>query len=250
MSIVFPDWLESAIEAQNADALRQHLIKHWDGLKLDFFPALNELNPIEKRQVMECVLYPGVHWQEDATEHQRDGLARINAIRKHVAELSMDLVANLNFIKSLEDEYDISAMLPNLWELIEKVAEHEPAYSEWLNAMKTFGHWDDFFNTTSQGRYGPRIADVLLELSNEITCDSDNAYSVIGKALSSRKSTADQLRVLLVQLKDNLAYPLRMHFTLPDKAIAAIATALFDFDPPVTADAVKTRRHQLASEDR
>jgi hypothetical protein len=140
-------------------------------------------------------------------------------------------------------------LIPNLWELIEGISTSRPDYAGWLNVMKSHGDFDKFINTAFQGRPGPNVVDVIGSLSMSII--NDDVYSTpIGKALASRKSTADQLRILLTQLRQNLAYPLRTRFALPDKAIAALATALFDRDPPITADAVKTRRHQLASEDR
>lgn len=251
MDIVFPDWLESAIEAQNADALRPRLTKHWISLRQDVFPALESLDSIEKRQVMECVLWAGVHWQSDDTNNQRMAFSRADALVKRAVDLANDLVNCLNDIRALSNDNHKAVMplIPNLWELIEGISTSRPNYAGWLNVMKSHGDFDKFINTAFQGRPGPNIIDVISSLSMSLI--NDDVYSTqIGKALASRKSTADQLRILLTQLRQNLAYPLRTRFALPDKAIAALATALFDRDPPITADAVKTRRHQLASEDR
>lgn len=249
MTVSFPDWFEAAIESQNAEVLRPRLIKHWDCLRLDLLPALESLHSIEKQQVMDCALWAGKYWQKDMTDRHRKGIAEIEAVLKHIAELAYNLGARINDLTPLMRKIDVAVDIPNLWDLLEHFIETDSRFSMWARDMIERGHWGDFCYEARRRQYDkPELSDVFFLLSDYISRNDNSVYSCVEKALSSRKSTADQLRVLLVQLQRNMAYPLRTRFTLPDKAIAALATALFDLDPPITADAVKTRRHHLASE--
>lgn len=247
-----PDWAEMAICSQGAEKLRPRLVRRWREIEMDVLPAMNGLDDIEKTWVLDCVLYAGKYWQKPDTERHRKAWALANDELYKVAEEADNLATRLNALRDMAEKNNLLLNLPMLPELIEETAKAEPGYADWLHVMKTYGHFDDFFRTwNTQSRSDPDLAMLLQDLALRIFYRGYGVDSLTGDALNSRERTTDSVRILLKQLGENLAYPLRMRgFTLPDQAIATLASILFDLDPPPTADAIKQQRKRKRMSNR
>lgn len=244
-----PAWAEAAIAAQDADALRPQLVRRWYEIEADVVPALVELNNIEKQWIFNAALWVGKYWHLEAAKRHRNAIAAAQNRLARIAELAGELAGHLNTLAMVTAEHDLSADIPSLWELLEDTAEAEPYYCEWLTVMKGHGHWNDFIHTAqTQGRHDPDMAALLTALASYITYGPGIRSVLVERAISTRKSTALPLRILILHLRDHLAYPLRIRgFTLPDQAIATLADVLFDLDPPPNADSVKQLRTRIES---
>lgn len=242
-----PAWAEAAIAAQNAAALRPQLVRRWHEIEADVAPALEGLDDLEKQWILDATLWAGKYWRREAADQHREAIAAAQTRLAHIAELADDLAAHLNTLAMVAEDHGLITGIPSLWELLEDTAEAEPGYCAWLTVMKGYGHWRDFIHTArTQGRPGPDLAALLATFAGCIKIGDGIRSAYVDRAISTRKADAMPLRILIAQLRDNLAYPLRQQgFTLPDQAIATLAAVLFDLDPPPTADSIKSLRQRM-----
>lgn len=237
-----PDWAEAAIDSMGAEKLRPRLVRRWHEIEQDVLPHMDELNDFEKQQVLDCILWAGKYWQKTATDIHRDKLTAAQSKMIRIADDARTLSSKLWELIESAEVNDLHLDMPSLWESLEVAASY---YPDWHHVMKAHGEWNRFMITAkTQSRPKPRMIDLLDAFADGID-GGCGAESVIGDALS-RKRNADHIRVLLVQLRDNLAYPLlERGYRLPDQAIATLASIIFEIDPPPGASAIKQLRHRL-----
>jgi len=237
-----PDWAEAAIDSMGAGKLRPRLARRWHEIEIDVLPHMDELNDLEKQQVLDCILWAGTYWQEAATDIHRDKLTAAQSEMIRISDDARALSSKLRELIESAEVNDLYLDIPNFWGSLEVAASYYPL---WHSVMKSHGEWKRFMITArGQSRPGPHIIDLLNAFADGID-EGCGAESVIGDALS-RKRTADQIRVLLVQLRDNLAYPLlKRGYRLPDQAIATLVSILFEIDPPPEASAIKQLRYRM-----
>lgn len=252
MKTHLPAWAEAAIESQDAAELRPKLMRRWHEIEADVVSALVELNDIEKQWIFNAALWVGKYWHLEAAKRHRNAIAAAQNRLARIAELADDLAAHLSTLAMVAEDHELSSDIPSLWELLEDTAEAEPYYCEWLTVMEGHGHWCDFIHTAqTQGRPGPELADLLVALSGYIKVGPGIRSAVVEqRAISAPKTTALHLRILILHLRDHLAYPLQIRgFTLPDQAIATLAAVLFDLDPPPTASSISQLRTRIKEEE-
>ncbi|MDS4027479.1 MAG: hypothetical protein RKO25_10910 [Candidatus Contendobacter sp.] len=247
-----PAWAEATIAAQDADDLRPQLVRRWHEIEADVVPALEGLNDIEKQWVFNAALWAGKYWRLEAAKRHRKTIAAAQKRLARIAKLANDLAAHLNKQDTVAESHGLSSGIPSLWELLEDTAEAKPDYCEWLTVMEGHGHWRDFIHTAqTQSRHDPDLAALLVALSSYIKKVGPGIQSAVmeQRAISTPKTTALHLRILILHLRDHLAYPLRIRgFTLPDQAIATLAAVLFDLDPPPTASSISGLRTRIKKE--
>lgn len=243
---LLPDWVERAVDLQDAEGLRPRLVRRWREIETDVLPALSPLHHREKTQVFERALWAGKYWQRTETESHREALIAAKDLLSRIAIDASDLAARLNTLEELAEKNELGLDTLSLWETIE-IAAREPGYADWRCVVEEHGHWQDFFHTAqTQYRPNPSLAHLLEVFAGHLQWQAANVSSAVASALNSRKRSTDSVRILLKQLDNNSAYSLRAHsFTLPDQAIATLAAVLFDLDPPPSASAIKMLRARM-----
>lgn len=273
-----PEWAESAIDTLNAEELRPQLIRRWREIELDVLPCLAELHDIEKQQVLDCALWAGKFWQEEATNLHRDKLKAARELRGKIIAAANSIASKIRNLRELAEKNDVYENIPGFFEIVEAAKHYDSNWlrtlqsrgdasfiyeSDWeqmrpsrndldhgessADKVKHFIHSFDMFSCFYGGGHPPSMEAMLSAFADCLEKD-ENPQSIIANRLS-RKRDADPLRVLLFQLRERLPYPLRMSgFKLSDQAIATLAAVLFDLDPPPTSDAVKMLRTRMQAE--
>lgn len=241
-----PDWVERAVDLQDAESLRPRLVCRWHEIEMDVLPAMSGLSEWEKTRVFDRALWAGKYWQRTETQSHREALIAAKDLLSRIAIDASNLAVQLNTLEELAEKNELGLDTLSLWETIE-IAAREPCYADWRCVMEGHGHWHDFFHTVqTQYRPNPSLAHLLDVFAGHLQWQATDVYSTVASALNSRKRSMDSTRILLKRLDNNLAYPLRARgFTLPDQAIATLAAVLFDLDPPPSADAIKMLRVRM-----
>lgn len=237
-----PRWAREALRPQ-PELFSERVARRWTEIKCDVLPELPDcLSEKGKTYFFRFVFDEAVHGTVATPRKARNAVRLLDDIRKEMFDTAWQLVQLLREHADIYNEDMAECDIPDLWELIEEAAADYPAWQTTAHtAMERF-----LTVATSQSRPGPVLVDVLARFARNL----DPAWSPPARtrdpAYRTRQtSNADYVRLLADVIS---RYPLRRRadgehrddvvggdaaclpadFVLPDPAMAALVSVLFD----------------------
>lgn len=247
-----PDWAEEALQEHapldgatataraRFDALRARVERAGVIVATEVTPALKAVSDAGKRAVFAQAVWAGKYYGEASagTDAVRAALREATRLGEEIRSRLDELVVLARQHSRLMEGHALAGGLPGIDELLEAMRKTHPTWA----AISGLDRVIDISQQTGQAI--PEFGDVLEVMA---AAEFEAPRHWLGDALSSRKATADQTRVLLHALDRLTNHPhLPRGFRLSNAGVAGLARVVFDAD--IGAEAVRKARAHTTSE--